>query len=203
MVDLDATSAGIAAANATVTYAGTDTSPANNTANIGTTLRLEGDLAVTIAESADPATAGVSFEYTVTVLNNGPNGGGVHLSVPVTGVAVASASMAGATCTNSAGTVTCDLATLATGTAATLTITVSSATTGSASATATATFAGTDLVSSNDSATANTTVASPPAPARGGGGSSSGGGGGGSFDWLWLTLLGALGAWRMRFRRIA
>jgi Domain of unknown function DUF11 len=195
-VDLDAVSAGIAAANATVTYAGTDTSSTNDTANIGTTLRLEGDLAVSIAESVDPATAGVSFDYTVTVLNNGPNDGGVHLSVPVTGATVASATMASATCTHGAGVVTCDLASLAKGASATLTISVSSATAGSASATATATFSGTDLVSTNDSATANTTVNSPPAPARGGG-SSGGGGGGGSFDWLWLILLGALGARRL------
>ena len=154
--DLDAASVGIAAANATATYAGTDTTATNNTASIGTTLRLEGDLTVGIAESADPATTGVAFTYIVTVKNNGPNDGGVHLSVPVTGATIASASMSGATCTESSGTVNCDLASLAKDASATLTISVSAAAAGSAAATATASFSGTDLVSSNDSATAQT-----------------------------------------------
>jgi hypothetical protein len=201
-IDLDAASAGIAAANATVTYAGTDTSATNNSTSIGTTLRLEGDLAVTIAESADPATTGVAFNYTVTVLNNGPNDGGVHLSVPVTGASVVSTTMPGATCTTSSGTVTCDLASLAKDASATLTINVSSAAAGSAGATATATFSGTDLVSTNDSASATTTVANPQSPPGGGGGSKSGGGGGGSFDWLWLTLLGGLGVLRIHQRKM-
>ncbi len=203
-IQVSATSgnAGTASATATASFGGVDPVSANNSASADTVVRVTGDIGVDITDSVDPATTGAAFSYAVTVRNAGPNAGSVHLSVPVTGATVSSASMPGATCTNTTTTVTCDLASLVKDGLATLTIGVSASAACSASATATATFSGTDTSAANDSATASTTVVNPPAPPSSGGGiSGGGGGGGGSFDWLWLALLGALCGWRIRPRR--
>ena len=67
--------AGIATATATATYAGIDTDTTNNTASIGTTMRLVGDVSVELAESGDPIIFGGPLSYIATVRNLGPSAG--------------------------------------------------------------------------------------------------------------------------------
>ncbi|MBE7465351.1 MAG: DUF11 domain-containing protein [Planctomycetes bacterium] len=66
----------------------TDTAAANDTDTESTSITREVDLVVTVAESADPVTAGSgagNLVYTVTVTNNGPsNASGVTLDVTPT-----------------------------------------------------------------------------------------------------------------------
>lgn len=192
------TAAGNASAAPTATFGGFEADAANNTATQTTLVRVTGDIGVTVTDSVDPVTAGTPYSYTVTVSNTGPNAGAVNISVPVTGATVTGATLAGGTCTNTASTVTCDIASLVSGGSAALTINVSAATVGAASAAATVTFSGTDPVATNNAATANTVVNAPPLPPAPPISRGSGGGGGGSFDWLALTLLGLLAA-RRRF----
>jgi hypothetical protein len=189
IVDASASATGTASATATVAFAGTDPNTINNSATASTVVRLEGDVSVAVTDSVDPATTNVPYNYSVTVTNGGPNAGAVSVSVPVTGAAVTGVTMNGGTCTSTASTVTCDITSLASNSSATITINVTASAAGAASAVATATFAGTDLVATNNAATANTTVNVPPAPPRSGGG---GGGGGGRLDWLALLLLASL-----------
>jgi uncharacterized protein DUF11 len=195
-ITLDAQAAGIATANATLTHAGTETDPANNTASIGTTLRLVGDLAVELANSADPVFIGNALSYTATVRNLGPNAGSAHLQVTfVGGTTGAPAPGAGGTCTTapSLTQVDCDFASVATGAAATVTIPLTTTAAGTATATAQATFGGTDPVLTNNSATASTAINTQPSSSSSGGGAGGGGGGGGGrFDWLAAGLLGLL-----------
>jgi hypothetical protein len=191
VVTVAAPAAGTASASASATFAGVDTNAANNTATASTLVRVTGDIGVTVTDSVDPATAGTAYNYTVTVSNTGPNSGAVNVSVPVTGATVTGTTLNGGTCTNTASTVTCDIPSLVSNGSAVLTINVNAATAGAASAAATVTFSGTDLVATNNAATANTAVNAapvPPAtsPPR------SGGGGGGRFDWLFAGLLGLL-----------
>jgi hypothetical protein len=200
-VTTSAPAAGTANISATATFGGVDANVANDSAAASTLVRLTGDLSVEITDSVDPATAGVGFNYTGMVRNLGPNAGAVHLTVPVTGATVSGATLAGGTCTNTASSVTCDIATFASGASAALSISVNAGAAGTASAAATVAFAGADPVAANDSATANTTVnAAPPPPSSSGSSSGGGGGGGGRFDWLALMLLGGLALVRSRAR---
>jgi len=196
-VNVATAAAGTANATATAVFQGVDSDPSNNSASADTVIRRVGDIGVDIAESIDPAIAGVPFSYTATVRNNGPNAGAVQLAVPVTNATVTAATATpGGTCTTTAAAAQCDFAQIANGASATVTITVNAAAAGTASATATATFAGTDLAAGNNAASASTTVvvpAPPPSSSSGGGG----GGGGGRFDWLALLLLGGLAGGKM------
>ena len=190
-VNVSASAPGMASATATAFYAGVDTVTANNSATASTTVRLVGDVSVTVTDSADPVTTGVAYNYTVTVRNGGPNAGAVNLTVPVTGATVTGATLPGGTCTQTASSVTCAIASLASNASAALTINVSAASAGAASAAATAAFSGTDPDAANNTAAASTVVSvppvtTPPTPPR------SRGGGGGRFDWLALLLLGGL-----------
>ena len=194
-VDASSSAPGTANATATVAFAGTDSNTTNNSATASTLVRLEGNVGVTVADSADPATTNVPYSYTVTVTNAGPNGGAVNVVIPVTGATVTAASMNGGTCTNTVTAATCDITSLASGASTTVTVNVTASAAGTAGATATATFAGTDPVTTNNAATANTTVNVPPAPTP----PRSGGGGGGRFDWLLAALL-ALLAFRRALR---
>ena len=100
---------GTASATATATFVGVDPDPSNNSATAETQVRAVADIGVTIAESADPVTAGSLLSYVVTLTTAGPSEGNVHLAVPVTGGTVTGATPSqGGTCTIAAGTVTCD-----------------------------------------------------------------------------------------------
>ena len=149
---------GIATASATVTHSGRDTNPGNNTATLGTTLRLVGDLSVEISDSADPASVSVPFQYTVTVRNAGPNNLAVNIAIPVTGANISSAVISVGSCTTTAVTANCTIPQLDSGGSQVVTITASATVPGTASATATATFVGFDPNTANNSATDQTVV---------------------------------------------
>jgi hypothetical protein len=172
---------GTASATATATFVGFDPNPANNAATTGTQVRAVADIGVSIAESADPVSAGAVLSYRVTLTTAGPSPGNVHLAVPLTGSTVTGATPSqGGVCTIAGGTVSCDFAPMDFS-PSTVDILVNSATAGTVTATATATFSGTDPVAANNTATASTTVsAAPSSSSSSGGGSSSSGGGGGS-----------------------
>jgi hypothetical protein len=199
-IHLDALTAGIATATATATYAGVDTDTTNNAASIGTTLRLVGDVSVELAESGDPITFGGPLSYTASVRNLGPNAGTAHLAVTLAGGSVAVVTPTNGTCTSTSSSVDCDFPLLANGATGTAIILLTTTAAGTATAAATATFAGTDPVSTNNTASASTTVNAPPPPAAGGG---NNGGGGGRFDWLAIGLLGLLAGRRLKTRGAA
>jgi len=144
---------------ASVTSSATDPVPGNNSATQTTAVNSAADLAVTKTDSPDPVPAGQNLTYTVTVTNNGPNSAtGVTLTDPLpANTAFVSAT---APCVQAAGTVTCNLGTLANGASVTITITVT--VTGAAvsplSNTASVTSTTFDPVAGNNSATASTVI---------------------------------------------
>lgn len=132
----------------------------NNFASVSTEL-AEADLSITKTDSADPVSPGDPLSYVLTVTNNGPNvasGVTVTDSLP-SGVTFVSASSAG--CAHAAATVTCLLGTLAVDASQQVTInTTVTALSGVLTNTATVRSAAIDLVTSNNTATADTTVRS-------------------------------------------
>ncbi len=60
----------------------------NNSATAETLAHAVADIGVTIADSADPVTAGGAFTYLVSLTTAGPSEGNVHLTVPVSAGAV-------------------------------------------------------------------------------------------------------------------
>ncbi len=102
-----------------------DTNSANDSDSEETTVDPEADLAITKSDSPEPVLAGNDVTYTLAVTNNGPS---VATSVTVTDtlpaeVSFVSATGSGWTCSESAGTVTCDATSLAVGAAPPITIT--------------------------------------------------------------------------------
>ena len=157
-IDVQGDVPGIVIASASVTFAGTDPVPDNNTATIGTTIRRVGDIGVVITDDVDPATVDAPFNYIVTTHNDGPNAGDVQVTIPVTGAVVTGASSSGATCTRAANAVTCSITSLASGASNVINVAVTATSPGTASATATATYGGVDPDSSNNGAATSTTV---------------------------------------------
>lgn len=155
-INLGAVVPGIATATATAIPSGTDSNAANNSAIIGTTLRLVGDIRVEIADSIDPATTSVPFTYTVTVRNAGPSAGAVNLTIPVTGGGISEATTSAGTCTPLLNPAKCTIPALPNGGSATVTLTVFASAPGTVGATASAEFVGVDPDVSNNSATAET-----------------------------------------------
>ncbi len=97
---------------ATATSGVSDPNTANNSAIEGTKVNASADLRVTKSDSPDPVFAGNNVTYTITVYNDGPSDAtGVSLSdVVPAGTSFVSASNGG---TNTAGTVTWSLGTIA------------------------------------------------------------------------------------------
>ena len=123
------------------------------------------DLEVTKTDSPDPVTAGNSLTYTLTVANNGPatSMGVVLTDTLPSGVSFVSSTPGSPTCTESGGTVTCNMGNLANNTTTTATIVVNVASSvaegTSLSNKATATSTATDLNTSNNTdITSSTTV---------------------------------------------
>ncbi len=127
------------------------------------------DLGVTKTDSPDPVTEGGNVTYTIVVTNNGP---GDATNVTLTDtldelVAFVSATPSLGTCSESTGTVTCAIGSLANGATATVTVVVTTPDVAEPmQITNTVTVSGTetDPVGSNDSATEQTTVV-PTGPA--------------------------------------
>jgi photosystem II stability/assembly factor-like uncharacterized protein len=143
--------------SATADGNGSDANNANDTAARSFTVRAVSDVAVTLAESADPVTLGAPFQYIATVRNLGPDSGAISLSIPVNGATVTGTNVTAGSCSSTSASVTCGLTPLSFA-QATVTIDVIGTTVGIATATATATFDGTDPVSSNNTATIGTNV---------------------------------------------
>jgi uncharacterized repeat protein (TIGR01451 family) len=158
---------------ANVGAATSDPSTANNTSTKATTVAVNADVGV---NKSGPASvpAGSNVTYTITVTNNGPAAAttvSLTDTVPPSTTFVSFNQTAGPsfTCVAPApggtGTITCDIATLASGASATfsLVLNVSPAATGTISNTASVGTASPDPVSGNDNSTAATTVTLVPA----------------------------------------
>lgn len=131
--------------------------------NLDWSLTPQADLAVTMTQSPASLIAGTNLTYTLTVTNSGPSDAtGVVLTDPLpAGVSFVSASSG---CSQSAGTVTCTLGTLANGGNASVQIVVTPTQAGSLTNTVYVTSAVQDPTSADNSASIAATVAAPPAP---------------------------------------
>lgn len=126
-------------------------------------LTPQADLAVTMTQDPAAPVAGSNLTYTATVTNYGPSAAtGLVLTDPLpAGVTFVSAS---AGCTQSAGTVSCALGTLANGANATAQIVITPTQAGSLTNTVSATSAVQDPTSANNTATVATNVAAATVP---------------------------------------
>jgi uncharacterized repeat protein (TIGR01451 family) len=121
----------------------------------------DADLSITKTDSPDPVSVGQTLTYTVTVTNAGPVATATGVTVEdvlPTGVTFQSATPSQGTCTQAAGTVTCNLGDLARDASATVTINVTPQSTGTITNTATVTGEQPDPEATNNTATENTTV---------------------------------------------
>jgi uncharacterized repeat protein (TIGR01451 family)/LPXTG-motif cell wall-anchored protein len=109
---------------ATASAAEPDPNPADNTSTVSTAVATSADLSIT-KTPVGTFIPGTDASYTLVVLNNGPSDAqAVTISDTLpTGFTFVAATGSAATCTAAAGTVSCDLATVAAGTAATVTVT--------------------------------------------------------------------------------
>jgi hypothetical protein len=148
------------------------------------------DVAVELAAASGNKVAGVAYNYTATVRNNGPDATEIRTSLTVTGATVSAATTAAGTCTIASSSAVCTLTSQASGASTTISYTVSAAVAGNVSADASVSIDGNDSATANNAANLAITVAAPPPSSSGSSG--GGGGGGGRFDWLALGLLGLL-----------
>ncbi|MBA2373518.1 MAG: DUF11 domain-containing protein, partial [Chloroflexi bacterium] len=132
------------------------TGPWSNVVDI-TVDRPVADLSLTKTDSPDPVLAGGDVTYTLTATNNGPT---QATGVTITDTLPASVTFVSASsgCTNSGGTVTCLVGTLASGASAARTITVRTSQAGTLTNSASVKGDQYDPTSANDTATATTTV---------------------------------------------
>ncbi|HEY3129262.1 MAG TPA: hypothetical protein VGL91_07375 [Acidobacteriota bacterium] len=136
-----------------------DPSPNNNSATARSTVNPPADLSISKSDSPDPVTVGNNLTYTI-VVSNGP---AAATGVVVTDTLPASVTFvsAGATqgsCSQAAGTVTCNIGSMAVSATATITIVVAPTAAGSISNTATVKANEPDANPANNSATVTTTV---------------------------------------------
>ena len=156
------TATGTISNTAAATAAETDTNNANNSATDTTTATPQIDLQITKSDTPDPVIAGNQLTYTIQVTNAGPS---TATGVTVTDVLPATVTFVSGTSTvgsvsNSSGTVTGTIGTLATGASATVTLVVNVAPTARGTISNTATVAGTqtDTNSANNTATTTSTA---------------------------------------------
>ena len=145
---------------ASVSSAAIDTNLANNSASATSTVDPVADLSVTKTDSPDPVLVNQELTYAIGVQNNGPSTA-TSVSVSDTlpaGVTYVSATPSQGTCSQSAGTVSCSLGTIANGSSASVQIKVVPPTNGSITNQATASSSVSDPNSANNTATATTTV---------------------------------------------
>ncbi|MEM7474590.1 MAG: SdrD B-like domain-containing protein [Planctomycetota bacterium] len=134
----------------------------NNSATQATSINDGVDLVMTKIDSADPVIAGNQLTYTMQVTNNGAvTANNVQFSDPLpAGVTFASANASQGAVSDSSGTVSGNLGSIAAGSSATVTIVVNvdPAATGTLSNTATVSADETEIDTSNNSATEPTTI---------------------------------------------
>lgn len=118
------------------------------------------DLSVAKVDTPDPVTVGANITYTVTVTNNGSQDATlVSLTDPLpASVSYVSAVASQGTCTQSAGTVSCDLGGLVNGASATATIVATATASGTVTNTASVSAAESDPNAANNTASATTTI---------------------------------------------
>jgi uncharacterized repeat protein (TIGR01451 family) len=137
-------------ASAILAQAQLDPDPADNQASATTTVAAAADLSLDQSDSADPVPQGAPFSYDLTVTNGGPSAAaGVTLS-DVLSPAVSFVS-ASAGCSSAAGTVTCDLGSIAPGGSASVSIDVTAGAFAGALNAASVTGAQSDPVAANNS----------------------------------------------------
>jgi len=128
------------------------------------TVNIPADLSISKSDSPDPATAGNNLTYTLTVTNNGPlDAPGVTVTDPLpAAVTLVSTNTTQGNCSETGGTLTCDLGDLANEAIATVTIVVSPTIPGTLHNSASVASENTDPDDANNSATESTTVSPPP-----------------------------------------
>lgn len=165
--DVDPLAAGTLANTATVSGVGDDVDPdANNNEALELTSVLgEADLSVTVTDDPDPVLSGNTLTYHLTAANAGPSEAtGVVLTDALPGATTFfSAAPSQGSCSQSGGTVTCQLGALAAGVDATVDVVVTLGAAASGTLTDVATVAGNqpDPDASNNTAVETTTV-NPP-----------------------------------------
>jgi uncharacterized repeat protein (TIGR01451 family) len=110
---------------ASVSADGPDLNTNNNTAIVITSVS-PADLAVTLADSPDPVNSGSNITYAATINNNGPNPA-VNIRLTDTllpGITLVSVTSTQGTCTQSVGTITCNIGNLNIGSQVAVTIVV-------------------------------------------------------------------------------
>ena len=156
------TTVGLLTNTATVSASETETNPANNADTETTLVNPLVDVLITKADSPDPVVAGQTLTYTLVVTNNGPSTAtGVTVNDPLpANLTFVSGSSSRGTVSQSNGTVTANVGTLASGASATITLvgTVSPTARGSLSNTATVTVTETDSNPANNTDTEPTTI---------------------------------------------
>lgn len=161
-VTVDATTTGSITNLASVDGSEPDPDASNNTATQTTQIVQAADLAITKSDAPDPVAAGAMLTYTLTVANHGPSEAS---DVTVSDLLPAASSFASATpdqgsCSNTGGTVTCNLGTLAVdasvGIAVVVTVDVSA--TGSLTNTVSVDSGESDPEPTNNTATTTTAV---------------------------------------------
>ena len=164
-VTVDSDTTGTITNNASVSTATSDPNAANDSATEDTTITTSADVSVAKVDSADPVVAGTGFNYTVTVVNPGPSDA---LTVDLTDVLPAGVSFVSATpdqgsCSETAGTVSCGLGTIASGGSVDVVIAVtvdSDTAAGTITNNASVISATSDSNAANDSASEDTTITS-------------------------------------------
>jgi uncharacterized repeat protein (TIGR01451 family) len=156
--------------NPSVSSATSDPTSSNNSASASTVVAspTQADVAIVKTATPEPVDQNTNLVYTLQVTNNGPAvAQGVTVSDPLPAqVSFASVSTTQGSCSQSAGTVTCNIGTLSVGSLAIITINVtantfSSGSTASNTATVSATTGDPNLT--NNTSTAITTIQAPTA----------------------------------------
>ncbi len=149
--------------NVSVTNDTPDSNPMNNSDTAQFTVAVESDMSATLADTPDPATAGLGLTYTATVTNNGLSDAtdvSITLPLPAGTSFVSATPSAGGAC-NAASPVLCTWAGVTVPSAshtATIMTLVDAGISGVISATATAGSGSTDPNAANDNATEMTAV---------------------------------------------
>ena len=153
--------AGALDATMTLNFA-SDPNMANNSATASTTVNaVVPDVSVTLADSPDPVNVGSDLTYTATITNPGP-AAVANLALAYTlpaNVTFVSGTVAGGTCANASGTITCTISSAAAGTH-TVTLVVRPGAAGTLDASVAVTPS--DGNAANNSATTTTTVNQAP-----------------------------------------
>jgi uncharacterized repeat protein (TIGR01451 family) len=166
-VTVNAGTSGTITNTASVVSDATDPDTGNNPTTENTTVNQpEADLLITKTDSPDPVTVGDNVTYTVVVSNGGPDAAqNVVLTDTLPGgVTFVSATPDQGSCSESGGTVTCNLGNIASGASVNIVIVVTTTTDGTLTNTASVVSDTTDPSPGNNSTTESTTVNAPGVP---------------------------------------